>query len=176
MRSHASTRERLPLLETFYTTTLAPLLPLRSVLDVGCGLNPLALPWMPFEINTRYYACDLYADMIEFLNGFFGLAGMRGQAQVCDLVGAPPRQQADIALVLKVLPPLEQQAKNAGRDLLRALDTPYMLVSFPAQSLGGRNKRMTEHYEQWFRALADAEGWSIERFAFASELAFVVRK
>jgi 16S rRNA (guanine(1405)-N(7))-methyltransferase len=51
-----------------------------------------------------------------------------------------------------------------------------MLVSFPAQSLGGRNKRMTEHYEQWFRALADAEGWSIERFAFASELAFVVRK
>nr|AIA13166.1 Ribosomal RNA methyltransferase (FmrO) [uncultured bacterium] len=64
MRHHASTRERLPILESFYASTLASLGPVRSVLDLACGLNPLALPWMPLAPDARYYACDVYADMI----------------------------------------------------------------------------------------------------------------
>jgi 16S rRNA (guanine(1405)-N(7))-methyltransferase len=176
MRQHASTRERIAILETFYATTLGPLGPVRSVLDVACGLNPLAIPWMPLAPGARYYACDIYGDMMAFLNGFFRIAGIDGQAWGCDLVSAPPRQQADVALVLKALPPLDQQARNAGRDLLRALDATHILVSFPARSLGGRGKGMAENYEQRFRALAEAEGWSVERFAFATELAFLVTK
>jgi 16S rRNA (guanine(1405)-N(7))-methyltransferase len=176
MRHHASTRERLPILESFYATTLASLGPVRSVFDLACGLNPLALPWMPLAPDTRYYACDIYADMIAFLNGFFAHTGIRGQARVCDLAAGAPDEQVDLALVLKALPPLDQQAKHAGRDLLRALNARHILVSFPARSLGGRGKGMAENYEQRFRALADAEGWSIERFVFPTELAFLVRK
>nr|AIA18839.1 Ribosomal RNA methyltransferase (FmrO) [uncultured bacterium] len=176
MRHHASTRERLPILESFYASTLASLGPVRSVLDLACGLNPLALPWMPLAPDARYYACDIYADMIAFLNSFFAQAGIRGQARVCDLVAGAPDEQVDLALVLKALPPLDQQAKHAGRDLLRALNARHILVSFPAHSLGGRGKGMAENYEQRFRALADAEGWSIERFVFRTELAFLIRK
>src|SRR5262249_12731206 len=44
---HASTRERLPLLDDFYARTLGPLPPPRRVLDVACGLSPLTIPWMP---------------------------------------------------------------------------------------------------------------------------------
>jgi 16S rRNA (guanine(1405)-N(7))-methyltransferase len=176
MRHHASTRERLPILESFYATTLASLGPVRSVLDLACGLNPLALPWMPLALDTRYYACDIYADMIAFLNGFFAHIGIHGQACVCDLAAGAPDEQVDLALLLKALPPLDQQAKHAGRDLLRALNARHILVSFPAHSLGGRGKGMAENYEQRFRGLADAEGWSIERFVFPTELAFLVRK
>ncbi len=176
MRHHASTRERLPILESFYATTLASLGPVRSVLDLACGLNPLTLPWMPLAPDARYYACDIYTDMIAFLNGFFAHAGVRGQACSCDLAAGAPDEQVDLALVLKALPPLDQQAKHAGRDLLRALNARHVLVSFPAHSLGGRGKGMAENYEQRFRALADAEGWPIERFVFPTELAFLVRK
>ena len=176
MRHHASTRERLPILERFYATTLASLEPVRSVFDLACGLNPLALLWMPLAPGARYYACDIYADMIAFLNSFFVQAGVHGQARTCDLAAGAPHEQADLALVLKALPPLDQQAKHAGRDLLRALKARHMLVSFPAQSLGGRGKGMAENYEQRFRALADAEGWAIECFVFPTELAFLVRK
>jgi 16S rRNA (guanine(1405)-N(7))-methyltransferase len=176
MRHHASTRERLPILDQFYATTLAAIGPVRSVLDVACGLNPLAIAWMPLAEGFEYYACDIYADMAAFLNGFFRLAGVRGEAGICDLVSRPPRARADLALVLKALPVLEQVDKRAGRDLLRALDAPYMLVSFPARSLGGRGKGMVEHYEERFRAFAAAEGWAVERFAFPTELAFLVEK
>jgi 16S rRNA (guanine(1405)-N(7))-methyltransferase len=176
MRHHASTRERLPILDSFYNTVFEALPPIASVLDVACGLNPLAIPWMPLAPGATYTACDLYADMIDFLNGFFRLAGIDGRAQVCDLISGPPRQRADLALVLKTLPTLDQIARDAGRDLLRALDTPYMLVSFPARSLGGRDKRMAEHYAERFEALVGAEGWQAERCEFAAELAFLVRK
>jgi 16S rRNA (guanine(1405)-N(7))-methyltransferase len=176
MGHHASTRERLPILVSFYRAIFAALPPIGSVLDVGCGLNPLAIPWMPLAPGATYSACDLYADMIDFLNSFFAIAGIAGQAQVCDLVSGPPRQSADLALVLKTLPTLDQIARDAGRDLLRALDARYLLVSFPARSLGGRDKHMAEHYAGRFEALAAAEGWPAERFEFATELAFLVRK
>ena len=176
MRHHASTRERLPIVEAFYRELFAALPPPRSVLDVACGLNPLARPWMPLPDGTAYYACDLYADMVAFLNGFFGLAGVPGQAAQCDLLAGAPRVSADVALALKVLPPLEQLGKDAGRDLLRALDAPRIVVSFPTHSLGGRGKGMAASYDARFRAMAAAEGWPIERFEFAGELVFIVAK
>ncbi len=176
MRHHASTRERVGILSSFYTTTLAGSGPVRAVLDVACGLNPLAIPWMPFGAEVVYTACDIYSDMVAFLNAFFAIAGINGRAEVCNLLAAPPQQEADLALVLKVIPPLEQLEPGAGLQLLRALNAGHLLVSFPVRSLGGRAKGMVEHYEQRFRALVAAERWSIQRFEFATELAFLVTK
>lgn len=43
MHYHASTRERLPILEQFYKRIFADLPPISSILDLACGLNPLKL-------------------------------------------------------------------------------------------------------------------------------------
>lgn len=176
MQQHASTRERLPILERMYADVFARMPPPRAVLDVACGLNPLALPWMPLAPGATYHACDLYADMTEFIGAFLQLAGLPGEAFVCDLVSAPPPTPVDLALVLKVLPPLERVDKQAGINLLRALRAEHILVSFPAHSLGGRSKGMAAHYEEHFQELIAAEAWQVERFAFPGELMFLVRK
>lgn len=176
MAHHASTRERLPILNDFYTTIFAALPPVRSVLDVACGLNPLALPWMPLAAEATYTACDIYEDMADFLNGFFTLAGGPNRAEACDVIGAPPAQAVDLALVLKVLPPLEQIDKTAGLTLFKALQARHILVSFPTQSLGGRGKQMLAHYEAHFRAMAQAERWAVQRFVFSTELGFLVAR
>lgn len=176
MRRHASTRERLPVLERFYAEALAGAPPPRVVLDLACGLNPLALPWMPLAPGAEYLACDLYADLAEFLNGFFALAGVRGRAEVCDLLRGAPHVAADLALALKLLPVLEQVDRGAPLRLLREIRAPRVLVSFPAQSLGGRGKGMAQSYERRFRELVAGEGWEIAMFAFPTELAFLVTK
>lgn len=176
MQHHASSRERVALLPSFYADTLAGLAPIHSILDVACGLNPLAISWMPLAAGGTYYACDIYSDQIAFLNAFFELAGVDGHATACDLVTAPPTVQVDVALALKILPPLEQLGKNNGIRLLRALNARHLLVSFPARSLGGRNKQMVEHYEAGFRAMIQDEGWEVERFEYATELVFRVTK
>ncbi len=180
MANHASTRERLPLLETFYARTLERIQPIRSILDLCCGLNPLALPWMNVAPDVSYYACDLYGDMMEFLNGYFARIGINGNAWVCDVAGSPPTQAAQLALLLKALPPLEQTSRRSDAvsalQLLRSLNVEHILVSFPTRTLGGRNKQMGEHYEARFRALIAAEPWTTERFDFPNELCFLITK
>jgi len=176
MTYHASTQERVEILPEFYATTLAGIEPVRSVLDLACGLNPLALPWMPLDEGATYVACDIYKDMVAFLGAFLRLIGMPGRTYLCDLITTVPSEKVDLALVLKVLPPLERVDKGAGITLLRALQADHILVSFPAHSLGGYDKQMVEHYERHFRALIQAERWAVKRFVFATELAFLISK
>ncbi len=176
MGRHSSTRERLPILERFFCETLADLTPVRSVLDIACGLNPLAIPWMPLASGAAYYAYDIDRDLVGVLNGLFGLVDVDGRAELCDVTSACPQPTAEVALVLKALPCLEQIDKGASARLLDALPAHHILVSFPVASLGGRKAGMARTYEARFMELAAARGWSVQRFAFASELAFRVAR
>ena len=176
MSHHSSTKERLAILDRFYATTLAGLPPIRSVLDVACGLNPLAIPWMPLAENAEYYAVDVYQDMVDFLNGFMALLPIRGHAQAGDVIQACPAQPVDVAFVLKTLPCLEQVDKSAGRRLLETINARHLLVSFPVHSLGGRSKGMAANYEARFREQVADKAWTIERFEFTTELVFRVTK
>ncbi|HEY1349217.1 MAG TPA: hypothetical protein VGF67_06300 [Ktedonobacteraceae bacterium] len=175
MGQHASTRERLPILEQFYATILAGLPPIHSILDIACGLNPLAVPWMPLTGAVQYFACDIYQDMIDFLNHALALLPVQGQAEVCNVIQACPQRPVDLALVLKTIPCLEQVDRAAGSRLLQTINARWLVVSYPVHSLGGRARGMEAHYTASFRALVNP-AWSIKRFAFATELVFLVTK
>lgn len=174
MKTHASTRERLPILNDFYPTVLANLPPINTVLDIACGLNPLAWPWMPLSPTVQYTAVDIYADMLHFIAEFFAIAGVNGRIQQRDVIGNPPTQPADLILLLKTLPCLEQVDKTAASTLLDTLNGRYLLISYPTQSLGGRGKGMVNYYTQQFEQLANGRSWQVQRFDFATELAFLV--
>lgn len=176
MRLHTSTRERLPILAKFYAQTLAGLPPINSVMDVACGLNPLARTWMPLADGATYLAYDVYGDMIRFLADYFALAGIPGRAEVRDAAAAPPTEPADLALLLKTLPVLAQIDKTAVPRLLDSLQARYLLISFPVKSLGGRKKGMAQNYEAQFAGWIAGRGWGVKRFAFENELAFLVTR
>ena len=178
MDHHASTRERIPILTQFYTQIFRELPPIRSILDIACGFNPLAIPWMSLpEEGIEYYAYDIYHSMMDFLQAWLGIMRVGGKAQVCNVLQTCPTQQADVAFLLKAIPCLEQVDKMAGHRLLRELHAGNLVVSFPIQSLGGRSKGMLEHYETHFRELIENEQkWEVKRLVFDTELVFVVRK
>jgi 16S rRNA (guanine(1405)-N(7))-methyltransferase len=174
MRLHASTRERLAILNEFYSQTLADLPPISSVLDIACGLNPLARPWMPFSSQVEYMANDIYADLITFIGQFMRIAGIKGVAEVRNVIDNPPTRPVDLALILKTLPILEQVDKSAVPRLLDAIQARYLLISYPVHSLGGRSKGMAQTYEASFQALAAGRKWRVQRFVFTTEVAFLV--
>ncbi|MFV9505775.1 MAG: 16S rRNA methyltransferase [Oscillochloridaceae bacterium umkhey_bin13] len=176
MEGHASTRERLPILEPFYQTIFAHLPPVGRLLDLACGLNPLAAPWMQFPRRATYLACDLYADLVAFLAAALPLLGLEAQTMVCDLAPGPPAWEADVALVLKTLPVLEHVRRGAGQDLLRQIRAPYLVVSFPTRSLGGRDVGMAATYGGQIEQLIAAEAWQATRLEFANELVFVIKR
>jgi 16S rRNA (guanine(1405)-N(7))-methyltransferase len=170
----ASTRERLPILDRFYQTLLADLPPLRAVLDLACGLHPLGLPWMALPAGTEYYACDIYQDLVDFLNGFFALGPNPGRAEVRDILHDPPALKADLAWLLKAVPCLDRLDRGGVPRLLDTLEVRYWIISFPVQSLHGKEKGMVRTYEERFRELAAGRPWDVERFLFPTELVFRV--
>ena len=186
MQHHASTRERLPILNPFYTTIFQALGEVHSILDVACGLNPLAIPWMPLRPDTAYHALDIYADMTEFIGQCLALLHVNGSAETCDVVAALAeptsaaaqvlRRPIDVAFVLKTIPCLEQVDKRIGSSLLDILGAKQLVVSFPIQSLGGKRKGMLQHYSAHFAELMANRPWPVQRLEFESELVFIVSK
>ena len=110
-------------------------------MDVACGLNPLAIPWMPLAPGAEYRAYDVYPELAAFLNEALPLLGVRSTATVADVTVSPPAEHAQVALVCKALPCLEQLDKAAGSRLLDTLDAQRLLVTYPVRSLGGRRPR-----------------------------------
>jgi 16S rRNA (guanine(1405)-N(7))-methyltransferase len=174
--AHASTSERMPIVEKFFTETLASIAPITSILDLACGLNPLSVPWMPLSRTCTYSGCDIYADMVDFVNRFLEHFSIKSNLQVADLTKEIPQEKAQVAFLLKTIPCLEQLDKTAGRRLLHDLQTQNILVSFPVRSLGGHSKGMVSNYESHFNNLVEGMNWKITRFQYSDELAFLIQK
>ncbi len=174
--AHASTRERIPILSRFYAEALAPIQPVESIIDLACGLNPLTIPWMGLAHECRYTAVDIYEDLKDYLSIFFGKFHIRGESVNFDLTRGVPPVEAQLTLILKTIPCLEQADKDAGARILSSVTSPNILVSFPARSLGGKSKGMVQNYENHFQELISAFPWKVTRFDFPGELVFLVQK
>jgi 16S rRNA (guanine(1405)-N(7))-methyltransferase len=176
MAQHASTRERLDHLEAFYAALAAHVGTPRSLLDVACGLQPLALPWWGLPAGTAVHAWDIDTSLVAFVGACLEALGLRAHAAAVDLLEVPAWPTTEVALVLKTLPCLEQQAPGAGEALLAAIPAPRVVVSFPTRSLGGRAKGMGATYARGFEALLSARGWSAVSFEVGPELVYVVTR
>jgi len=178
MRGYASTRERLPFLSDFYATVIPDWSDIRTVVDVGCGFNPLSLAFLDVPSDLEYFAYDVLGDLVGFLNGVFPLLGVRGRADVCDVTRDPAclKRPADLALMLKLLPVLDQIEAGSGERIIDAIDADRLLVSFPLQTLGGARKGFGRTYETRFLEIVERRSWSIRRFSFANELVFLVMR
>jgi len=172
MMQHTSSRERLPYLDDFFIETLSSIGPIHSILDLACGFNPLALPWMPMALDVEYYACDIYEDMAVFISNFINKAGVRGFIETCDLSKECPSNRVQLAFLLKALPCLDQLDKNIGQRLIHSIQADHILVSYPIRSLGGKSKGMLQFYEQQFLMLIAGINCDIHRFVFSNELVF----
>ncbi len=176
MSAHASTAERLPILKDFFATCLAPIAPVTSVIDLACGLNPLAIPWMPLAEDCCYAACDIYLDMLSLIQDFFEHFNLQAEAFPCDLLGGTPTQPAQVAFLLKSIPCLEQADKSLSLPLLESINAAHILISFPARSLGGHKKGMPEFYSDHLDHLLAGKSWQVQKFSFSTEIAFLVSK
>lgn len=176
MSMHASTRERLPILNQFYKETLATFNEIDSLLDVACGLNPLALAWLPITSSTKITVCDIYTDQMDFLNAFFDHFQLNGNAFCCDITQHLPQENYQLGLILKTIPCLEQLDKNIGKRIIHELNCENLLVSFPAQSLSGRNKGMREFYSVHFQSFLNESDWKATTFSYPNEQLFLLKK
>jgi 16S rRNA (guanine(1405)-N(7))-methyltransferase len=173
---HNSTHERLPILDEFYSKIFQTISPVYSLLDIACGFNPIAIQWMPVFRSATYLAWDIYTDLVAFTNEFFRLVGQPGLAEVVDVLGIRMTPKVDVALLLKKIPCLENVDKLSGERLLDAIQARWIVVSFPVESLCGKEKGMRLNYENKFIKISDNRQWQVKRLEFSKELVFIIDK
>ncbi|MBM3256832.1 MAG: hypothetical protein FJY98_00675 [Candidatus Liptonbacteria bacterium] len=176
MDFHASTAERLPFLEEFYKQIFKGIAPPRRVLDLACGLNPLARPWMGLPEETEFMACDIFSDMMKFLEEVFKACHWKGEAFAVDLLSDAPLPVADVVLILKTIPCLEQVEKEASIRLLSRVNAKHVIISFPGKSLGGREKGMRVNYAERFLKLLEGTSWEVRNMVIGEELLFILSR
>lgn len=182
LHAHLSTRERLPILTEFYQQIFAVTGKPHSLMDIACGLNPLALRWMGLEAangqlpeTLRFYAYDIHEGRIAFINHYLQLEGLRPLAMLQDIALEPPQAEVDVALFLKEMPRFERNYGGRGRPLLQQIRAKYLVLSFPSVSThGGRN--LTNRYREFMAQLIEGHEWPLTELLFDGELVFVVQK
>jgi len=176
MQAHASTRERIGHLEGFYPAIWEVTGVPGRLLDLGSGLNPLALPWMGLAPDAAYIAIDADERPLATVREFLDLVGQPHEIVAADLAAVVPSHRVDVAVLLKLVTTLDRQDPDAAARLLRGLDASHAVVSFTTRSLSGRRSGMEPTYRRRLdRLVADAGRVSgLAEASVANELVFVL--
>jgi len=144
-QSHASTRERHPFAAEFYEQLFRHIEGAASLIDVGCGMQPLQFPFSKApKTLQRFVAFDSDAESVRAARAFAAhqssveLSAFQhdlrdGWESCCEQTGI---EHFDVALMLKIVPVFQRQA----RDLLP------VLASAPASKwiISGSKQSMTK--------------------------------
>ena len=177
LSGHASSRERLDELAATYQRVFAALGgPPQSLLDLACALHPLGWRWMGLPRSAPYHAYDLDARVVSLVNLYFRLEGVGPGAVLQDVLCSPPREEADVALLLKMYHCLESRRRGAGWEMVQAVRTPHVVISFPRRNLTGRQREILEFHAPELTAKATAQGWACQRVDLPDEAFLIVTK
>ena len=176
LESHQSTKERTGIIEKIWPHVFEITGTPSSILDIACGLNPFAIPWMGIGKDTRYVAVDIDQRIASIINRFFRITGINGEAQCMDVLSRMPDDEVDVALILKTLPSLERQAEGSGRMLLESISSHYIVVSFPTASIGGREKGMRVNYDSMLAEMTEGLGFLANKLEFDEEIFYVLSR
>ncbi|HET7686410.1 MAG TPA: 16S rRNA methyltransferase [Candidatus Limnocylindria bacterium] len=175
LRTHASTAERIPYLPTFYRAIWELTGTPSALLDLGCGLGPLALPWMDLAADATLIAVDVDGDALAAVDTFLDLVGQPHRTMERDLVSVAADEEADVALLLKLVTTLDRQDPDAATRLVRGLRVDHAAVSFTRRSLGGRSRGMERTYRERMDRLASSVGAvEVREASVPNELVFVL--
>ena len=154
---------------------------IETIMDLGCGLNPFALPFIAgTDKNVQikaYYAYDIGVNLVSLANRYFALSGLPEYAECMDIVAEMPKQAVDLAFMFKIFPILENCKKGRGFEILENLNFRYAAVSFPTKTLGGKNINMEKNYAAFFEGGLRPDIFDlVGKKTFANELVYVIGK
>ncbi|MCE1254291.1 MAG: hypothetical protein LWX83_12180 [Anaerolineae bacterium] len=175
LQAHASTRERIPILDEFYQGIFEHTGQPKVILDLACALNPFSIPWMNLSAGTRYYAYDIHQPRLNLINQFLGHLGFETLAEKRDILINPPLVQADVAFLFKEAHRLEQRRRGCNLPLWQALNVRHFLVSLPASSLSGQHD-LADRQRHLVKSIIGENPWKVTEMIFGNEMVFCIEK
>lgn len=141
---HVSSQERAAHNDSFYAALARIIGQARTIVDVGCGVQPLFFPRQQFPVLEKYTALDKDAESIALLQRFSHTFKEQyawldphvwnigdGWARACGLAGA---SAFDAALLLKLMPVVKRTSPELVSELAR-VPAAIMVISGVKESM-----------------------------------------
>ncbi len=168
LKSHSSTKERFE----FYPQLkeIIKKLKVKSILDLGCGINPIALA----SSDIKYYASDINLDDLDLVRIFFQKNKIDGEVFVCDLnkIEECSIPDAELSLALKVFDILSRKDYETAKKIIEKIHSRHLIVSFSTRTLSG--KPMNHPRRIWFERLLETLCYKFEIIKSNNEIFYVV--
>jgi 16S rRNA (guanine(1405)-N(7))-methyltransferase len=178
LRIHVSTSERVGFIEDFYHQIFSDIKEVNSVLDIGCGFNPLSVEYMKLANGVQYTCLDIDSNELDFLKEVLSknknIVFDFYQTSILDY----EIKNFDVIFMLKLLQNIEQQKKNKGVEVfIDAINrAKYVIVSFPTKSVTGKSKGMESSYSTWFEKILSDNGFKNRMLNFKNEIVYICQK
>ncbi len=170
-----STKERLPFYEDLYGQIFKITGWPKSILDLGCGLNPMSFPFMGLE-EADYRAYDINEDDINLLNKYFEAMGddLHGKAELFTFGQKKEFPRADVCFLFKIIDILDRKGHKKSEELIKNLKCKFIVASFSTKTVSG--KSMRHSYRGWMDRMLERLGYKFEILRFENEIFYVIKK
>jgi len=174
---HESTKERMQIYPELYRRIFHITGIPKSILDLGCGLNPLSYGFL--GAKPEYYAVDISSDIVNFANDFFAKNKISGKAEIMNLREIKNKKLAlpksGICFMFKLLDSIEmEKGHRLAEKLIKSVSCSWIAASFSTKTLSG--KRMRHPYRGWIEQLCRRLGYFYEIIEFENEIFYLIRK
>jgi len=177
LMKHESTRER----SDFYPELYADIFHItgnpKSILDLGCGLNPLSYKFL--KISPEYFAIDISSTITGIVNDFFSKNKINGKAEILNLREIKNKKlnlpKADICFMFKLLDSIEmEKGHKIAEKLVKEVPCNWIAASFSKKTLSG--KPMNHPYRGWIEQMCRRLGYFYEVIDFKNEVFYLIKK
>ena len=145
-----STIERLPHYKKLYKDIFKITGKPKSIVDLGAGLNPLSFPLTNLPKSTAYHSYDIDTEDITFLNKYFKVLKISGEANILDVRDINKLKmlpKTDIIFMFKLydlIVPKAKKQKKLGEEIINILKNKanYLVVSFATKTLTRKSMKL----------------------------------
>lgn len=178
LNTHSSTQERLSFYEKLYAKIFAITGKPKTILDLGCGINPFSFSYMKLK-SCNYFAYDINREEMEAINKYFQIlhtenSSFTGKAEVADITKAK-LPQAEVCFLFKMTDVIDKgKGHKKTEELLERIPARYVVVSFATKTMSG--KEMTAPRRSWMEWLCKRLNYSYTILEFENEIFYVIKK
>jgi len=176
MNKHASTRERIPVLDELYAGIFQITGPPKKLADLACALNPFTLRWMNLPKDSHYYAFDNNNKIIELLKKYIALEGFNATPIWRDILCNPPETSFDVSFLFKMYHCLEHRRKGAGWKVIKNTQSQWTAVSFPTRNLANRKTNIFGNYRDTLIKNIEENNWEFRILEFETEIVLLIKR
>ncbi len=181
LHTHSSSRERKEYYEEVYKQIFTLCDKPKSIIDIGCGMNPFSLVFIGFN-DFDYTGLDVIAKDVALINDYFSYfekkLGIRGKAIFYDAFKSeyPKGIAADVCFFFKMADIVEYGSKSHKRTeaFVKNVNTKFVVVSFATKTVS--EKAMSNPRRKWFEVMLARLGYTFDYFEIHNECFYVVKK